>query len=326
MVKFLSKPNSNSTSGERSYFNRIEEFFSDYDKELVYFEPELNGFRPDFLQISPQFGVIITEIKDYSEKSLATVSKSGSWEMIRDNERVYISNPFDQLYQYWRLVKDKINHSQFPQNIDIPIIRIVVFSQISQDSILAEKIQELAPKKINLCFTESLGRNENFRNFLSDILPLNFNLKKNYFDILRGNLIPTCRLPTLEQANLKDFLTSTDKVKLLDERQEELARELGEGHRLLFGVAGSGKTVLLIARARYLALKNPTWNILILCYNRLLRNLLFHLLNPQDYQADITISTFHSWARSYILCGNSRICTKIIVGKIKKQFCRFFSI
>ncbi|MEJ2279731.1 MAG: NERD domain-containing protein, partial [Candidatus Lokiarchaeota archaeon] len=171
MVKFLSKPNSNSTSGERSYSYRIEEFFSNYDKELVYFEPELNGFRPDFLQISPQFGVIITEIKDYSGKSLKTVCKSGSWEMIKDNKKITISNPFDQLYQYWRVVKDKINYSQFPRDIDIPIIRIAVFNQISQDSLLAEKIREYAPKKINLCFKENLGRNENFCNFITDILP-----------------------------------------------------------------------------------------------------------------------------------------------------------
>ncbi|MFW9877967.1 MAG: UvrD-helicase domain-containing protein, partial [Candidatus Thorarchaeota archaeon] len=90
-------------------------------------------------------------------------------------------------------------------------------------------------------------------------------------------------------------------VKLLDQEQEQLARELGEGHRLLFGVAGSGKTVLLIARARILAKRHPDWKILILCYNKLLRNMLFNLLNPQDYEADITINTFHGWARSYIL-------------------------
>ncbi|TFF90288.1 MAG: hypothetical protein EU548_03750, partial [Promethearchaeota archaeon] len=252
-------------------------------------------------------GIIITEIKDYLESSLQTVSKSGKWEMIKNDEKVFVSNPFDQLYQYWRVVKDKINHSRFPESIRIPIMNIAVFSQISSDSLISEKIRRVAPKTVYLCFKESLTRNDNFSAFIRDILPLNFEIESNYFKILRGNIIPTCRLPTLEQANLNKNFKSTDKIQLLDEKQEELARELGEGHRLLFGVAGSGKTVLLIARARFLALKNPNWKILILCYNRLLRNLLFHLLNPQDYYADISISTFHAWARSYILSGNNEL-------------------
>jgi len=31
-----------------------------------------------------------------------------------------------------------------------------------------------------------------------------------------------------------------------------------------------------------------------------------YLLNPQDYDANITINTFHSWARNYILSANNR--------------------
>jgi hypothetical protein len=38
-------------------------------------------------------------------------------------------------------------------------------------------------------------------------------------------------------------------LKLLDLRQERHARAIGDGHRIIHGVAGSGKTVLLIGRA-----------------------------------------------------------------------------
>ena len=37
---------------------------------------------------------------------------------------------------------------------------------------------------------------------------------------------------------------------MLDLRQERNAHSLGEGHRIVYGVAGSGKTIILIARAR----------------------------------------------------------------------------
>jgi superfamily I DNA and RNA helicase len=62
---------------------------------------------------------------------------------------------------------------------------------------------------------------------------------------------------------------SETDLAVLDLRQERNARALGDGHRIVYGVAGSGKTVLLIARAKLLA-EDPEKRILILCYNRLL--------------------------------------------------------
>jgi hypothetical protein len=54
-------------------------------------------------------------------------------------------------------------------------------------------------------------------------------------------------------------------LKVLDLRQENNARKIGEGHRIVYGVAGSGKTVLLIAKARILSAQNPDAQILLLC-------------------------------------------------------------
>jgi superfamily I DNA and RNA helicase len=49
--------------------------------------------------------------------------------------------------------------------------------------------------------------------------------------------------------------------------QENLAKQLGDKHRLIRGVAGSGKTLILASRAKLLSNENPDWKILILCYN-----------------------------------------------------------
>ena len=292
------------TSGERSFFNRVEHIFADNNSVIGYFEPDIGGLHPDFLLLSPHFGVIVAEIKDYSPNYLKTITKSGYWEKLEDDKVISISNPFDQIYQYWRAIKDRVNYSRFPDDINVPITRIVVFSQIPGKGDLAEKIREIAPTKVQLCFKEALSKNKDFKEFLFDILPTDFNLPKDFFQVLRANLIPTCRLPTFEQADLQKYFTIEDNVVLLDREQERLARRLGDGHRLICGVAGSGKTIVLIARARYLAIQHPNWKILVLCYNRLLKDLLFHLLNPQDYDADITISTYHSWVRHYVLSAN----------------------
>ena len=74
---------------------------------------------------------------------------------------------------------------------------------------------------------------------------------------------------------------SETDLTVLDLRQERNARALGDGHRIVYGVAGSGKTVLLIARAKLLA-EDPEKRILILCYNRLLAQHLEAVLAGQS--------------------------------------------
>ena len=84
---------------------------------------------------------------------------------------------------------------------------------------------------------------------------------------------------------------SETDLAVLDLRQERNARALGDGHRIVYGVAGSGKTVLLIARAKLLA-EDPEKRILILCYNRLLAQ---HLAVALAGHHQVTVTTFHRW-------------------------------
>ncbi|MFX1374123.1 MAG: NERD domain-containing protein [Promethearchaeota archaeon] len=317
MANFLSIPPLTATDGEKRFFSRIDQVFLNENHLIGYFEPYIGDLHPDFVLISLKYGVVVVEIKDYSGEYLKTITKSGKWERLKDDNTIPIKNPFDQLYQYWRAIKDRIEYCNFSEPIDIPITRIVGFSQISQDDYVAEQIKSVAPSKIHLCFKEVFDWNDKFTEFCNDIFPLNFKISYKQFELLRANIIPTCRLPTPQQANLLKYFSDGDKIKLLDQEQERMARELGAGHRLIFGVAGSGKTVLLIARARILAKRHPDWKILILCYNKLLKNLLFQLFNPQDYEANITVNTFHSWARNYILSANNEF-TKIYNEAEKK--------
>ena len=60
-------------------------------------------------------------------------------------------------------------------------------------------------------------------------------------------------------------------IRVLDREQERLARDLGGGYRLIRGVAGSGKTLVLTHRAMYMSRLLPKWRILVLCFNVPLR-------------------------------------------------------
>jgi hypothetical protein len=82
-------------------------------------------------------------------------------------------------------------------------------------------------------------------------------------------------------------------LKVLDLKQERDARSIGDGHRLVYGVAGSGKTVLLIARAKLFAQLEPTTRVLVLCFNLQLATYLGKVLSTCP---NIKVHHFHGWA------------------------------
>ena len=73
-----------------------------------------------------------------------------------------------------------------------------------------------------------------------------------------------------------------DVTRVMDREQERVAEHLGDGYRVLRGVAGSGKTLVLAHRARYLHKHWPSRRILVLCYNRVLANALSTMMTPGD--------------------------------------------
>lgn len=87
---------------------------------------------------------------------------------------------------------------------------------------------------------------------------------------------------------------SGDLLQVMDLAQEEIARNLGEGHRVIHGVAGSGKTLILAYRCQYLArtLQKP---ILVLVFNRSLASWLRHQFDAQGLMDRVTVRTFHGW-------------------------------
>jgi hypothetical protein len=83
------------------------------------------------------------------------------------------------------------------------------------------------------------------------------------------------------------------ELKVLDYRQERNARSIGDGHRVLYGVAGSGKTVLLTARAKLLA-EDEGKRILVLCFNKALARFLKSALSRNR---SVEVMHFHGWGQ-----------------------------
>ena len=85
-----------------------------------------------------------------------------------------------------------------------------------------------------------------------------------------------------------------DVIKVLDLEQESLARNLGKGHRVIHGVAGSGKTLILGFRCLQLA-QECNKPILVLCFNVTLAARLRELIDANSFQDRVQIRHFHEW-------------------------------
>lgn len=122
-------------------------------------------------------------------------------------------------------------------------------------------------------------------------------------DRVRWHLFPEIRLP-YKQASLFDDLDDEpqgfpDLMRVMDLQQEQLARSLGQGHRVIHGVAGSGKTLILGYRAEHLA-KACSRPILVLCYNRLLAQRLEQWMQIKGIADKVHVHTFHAWCRKQL--------------------------
>ncbi|MCY4037178.1 MAG: AAA family ATPase [bacterium] len=86
-------------------------------------------------------------------------------------------------------------------------------------------------------------------------------------------------------------------IRVLDLAQERLAEHLGPGYRLIRGVAGSGKTLVLTHRARFIGQGMPRWRILLACFNKVLAQALAQELEDL---ANVEVSTVDSLASKVI--------------------------
>lgn len=87
-----------------------------------------------------------------------------------------------------------------------------------------------------------------------------------------------------------------DLIKMMDLEQEKIARNLGDGHRIIHGVAGSGKTMILLYRCEYLASLKPDKPILVLCFNVPLAARLREIIVSKGIDSKLVeVTSFYKW-------------------------------
>ncbi|MGB5541591.1 MAG: 3'-5' exonuclease, partial [Gammaproteobacteria bacterium] len=223
------------------------------------------------------------------------------------------SNPLEQARQCAyklinKLEKDPqlVRHDgRYKGRLAFPYGYGVVLSNITRNQFESSGLGDVLPEHQVICrdeMTESVEVEE-FQKRLWDMFNVGFNcqLTLPQIDRVRWHLFPEVRIGNgqismfdEDDEEKREASVLPDLMKVMDIQQEQLARSLGEGHRIIHGVAGSGKTLILGYRCLYLAdvLHQP---ILVLCFNITLAARLRSLMQEKGINDRVHVYHFHDW-------------------------------
>jgi hypothetical protein len=300
------------TAGEKRVSERLEQKLDD-DYLLWYDVPIGSKYRkPDFVILHPRRGVLVLEVKDWKPETIHTCDRSTVTLLTVDGLK-RVANPVDQARQYTQeiervLARDPLlrhpDDSRYAGKLICPWGFGVVLSNISRRQFEDAGLAAVIDARLVICqdeFTPSVDP-EALQKRLWDMFPYLFAqaLTLPQIDRIRWHLFPEVRVVPGEgqfglfDGGAKATFEIPDLVKVMDIQQEQLARSIGEGHRIIHGVAGSGKTMILGYRCVHLAqaLKRP---ILVLCFNKTLAARLHQLIEERGLSEKVQVYNFHAW-------------------------------
>lgn len=287
----------NASEGEKAVAAKLRALPEDV---LVYYEPVIRRRYPDFVVVVPSIGVIIIEVKGIPL----------SWIFRADTHTVHyrqagqeqeMLHPARQAREYQNRLMSECSGHPFRDELHtgrhfrFAFGHIVILTAITRRELEQSPWAHLFPPHAAICKDELealAGDSEAWmkvlRGCINPDIPV-APLSERQVALVRSILHPeTLILPGLQLPLAK---ARVPDLKLLDFQQEAAARSMGGGHRIIYGVPGSGKTLILLARAKLLASAGK--RVLLLCYNKSLQAYLANALH--DFPG-IQVSRFGMWA------------------------------
>lgn len=297
------------TSGERRFARLLEAKLE--DDYLCWYNVPIGPKRlhPDFIIMHPRRGILILEVKDWRLSTIKSLNHHEA-ELIVHGQTRKEKNPLEQAREYTTAVVNilqtdpQLIHSEgrYQGKLLFPWACGVVLTNITRKEYEQTDLEEVIDSRW-IIFKDEMTDSVDamtFQERLWGMFPFNAAgiLTLPQIGRVRWHLFPEVRLP-YKQASLFDALGDEpqglpDIMRVMDLHQEQLARSLGEGHRVIHGVAGSGKTLILGYRAEHLA-KACTRPILILCYNKVLAHRLEQWMEMRGIADKVQVYHFHAW-------------------------------
>ena len=295
------------TTGERA----VAELF---DAKLpneweMYIQPHLNGLRPDFVLLNPNSGIAVFEVKDWDLTALDYyVDYSGTGEprlMARQKPGNAFSRQRDNPVNKIRLYKDELFGLYCPRLNEQSGLAVITAGIIFTRSPRAQVQKLFAPFR---------NRDDGIAKY-PQYYPLS-----GSDDLKSGNiahLFPewwrTSSMYMSEDAakDLRGWLKEPafsreqrEPLEMNNQQRRHATTRTSSGYRRLKGPAGSGKSLVLAARAAELASESK--EILVCSFNITLLNYLRDLAarykdKRQLLGGSITFLNFHSWCKRVCL-------------------------
>ena len=321
LIPSLSRCSSRMTAGEKRFARMLElHLESDY---LCWFEIPIGKGKQrrysDFIILHPGRGLLLLEVKDWKLETIHSLDRS-TITLYTGNSLKKTQHPIEQVRQCtYGLVNDLsrdpllVHHTgQYQGKLVFPYAFGVVLTSITRQQFSSSDLPKVFDEHLTIWKDEMLESTdpELFQKGLWDMFPMNFSCKLTLpqIDHIRAHLFPEVVIKLPAQAELfnesralldenEDLLP--DVMRIMDLQQEQLARSLGEGHRVIHGVAGSGKTLILGYRCLELAhqMSKP---ILVLCFNITLAARLRELTNSRGVSQQVDVRHFHDWCQSLL--------------------------
>ena len=272
----------------------------------IYVQPHLNGIRPDFVLLNPNVGIGIFEVKDWDLNALSyrneayQPSNASAKELVlratRDGRTFDVwPNPILQLRRY----KEEIHQLYCPrlaQRNGFAVITAGLIFPFASRNRVAELMaphQTKDERETYPRYSPISGMEEISHGLLEKVFPETSRRSSSYMtpdhaDDLRGWLVEP------------DFSAAQREPLEMDARQRSFANTRTEsGYRRIKGPAGSGKSLVLAARAAKLAAEGKS--VLIATYNitlwHYIRDLVARASGGPGWSDGITTLNFHEWCR-----------------------------
>lgn len=271
--------------------------------------------QPDFVVLSPRQGVLILEVKHWKRGTLASANRD-SVQLRTERGVVTDANPLRQARDYAMelvglMAQDAaLVHADgpFKGKLLFPYGWGAIFSGLNERDVEGLEFHAMFPRHQVLMRDDLSDSVEEaaFQSQLWGMFTVNYphTLTLPQRDRIRWHLFPEIRMPASgvqAQALVPPELALPGLMQVMDLQQEQVARTLGEGHRVIHGAAGSGKTMILVFRAQQLAATaSPQQPILVLCFNRTLSQRIEAQLRQRGVDERVVVRTFHSWCSDMV--------------------------
>jgi hypothetical protein len=305
--------NARQTHGERmvaSFLNRLPgQYYYPVAEPAI--QSRSGTRRPDFVVVARYLGVAIIEVKDWKEIIQASQSEfrirrtDGTVQTVPNPERTTLEYARDLASQFQKH-EELLGLHQGRTKLVFPWQEVVVLTHIGRNLLAEMEAHHVITPGITLC-REDLADLESFEGALTR-LPWRFRLKEPLGDIplrvIRSVIDPEIiiRSPQgdlvgVETIQQQLLIRATPSALDLHQELSDDAPLPGEVQklvrdpsvRLVRGVAGAGKTLVLVRRARFLKKHFPNQQILVLTFNvDLAADLRQRIDSPE-----ITVTTFH---------------------------------